>query len=404
MDIGEIQKNVAKELKKAIRTVDSVRVVPPEELKSNDIYPQAPVFLNEEYLIVRSAKGYNHMEFTQVYDNLPNVLQDLIRVAPHKVENESDLILGISIDVDYIDRDTESLNIKNCETDVRGVLDSIIEDYKYIHGRDLIDIIDTTSNSATIDIHKDLLMNVRNYGETIQLTKFTPYSIRGGLTCVCIEKQRENYYRVELRPSTQESIIQGKEQFLRSHFQKRTLLCPDCQEHSAVFSEKQIVYCTSCNEVKGNISFDDVDPTQSMLDLRENWINYISDPVRYKYRELSDDPFIEKSNGDKLYLERLVGKTLLNISYTDKDLRVYVKPSTKSIYIENEIENNNQICLLCAEENTNYKTRIDLSVDSSTCTTLAYLCEDCKKEANSKIKTYLEKIPNLDQKMVIENI
>lgn len=416
MDVNDkARKTAIKYITPYFESEESIKVIPPEEIKSNSkLYPQGKFHLNQDVLIVRPAEGYTHMDMQSIYDELPNNLAEILLVDPYKNPNGSGLIPIVSLNmvqVDYFD-DAVGLNTLNIDG-FEDFLLTVKEDLEYTNNQSgIIQILEVSDTSSIVNVHKDILVGIDSHGKHTDQRNIMTYLSGKGLYCNKYIDYTDPYYKLEIKPRRKSKLKDTRELFIEFNRSTFELECPDCHEQSVVVSYEGICYCVDCEEEKASFGGESIPLNEPITKIIDNWTEYTSviDPEGTHDFKIEEEEFLLESQDKEIYISEYGAFTRGTTLYTqlgahdvwvpfhaqDKQIRVYERD--KKAYV----------CYNCAEkkDQTYFRVRrvwIPLKADILHGDGM-FVCKDCKESFQQEFDELVENTPELDSKIVSHNL
>lgn len=423
--VQEIDKEVSEYVKPILKEIESVRIVPSDEIKDNkDKYPQGNFHKDQIYVTVEPAEGFDTMDLTPLYDQLPEKLSNKLCHLLYEERDGDGLMVVITISTYVYDRENQSINIDTPKLDDFGaILQKIKEDVDYLHPNnpnELIQILETNKETGVIKIHKDQFYPVKDRHAIPNEEKITRrYLGQSGVICDRIIGKEEDYYKIQVRYLSDDSSDMARNKQLFQNIKGELLKCEYCACESVVLSEDRstIGHCTSCNHITNVLNEDTMPINYTIPELKNGrWTKGLKEDLSDITNEILDIKEMKLLNDKpkvKLKTITYFDNSTENVLYiqfnNNSPFWIPFEAGSKKIYtnsLEPQIEKG--YCYSCGNEltQTEYNEVMNLGVqkNDNIYAQSGYFCGNCIGEYEEKVNTIIEENPKINSKLLSSNI
>lgn len=416
----EIYGTITEYLRPLVKDIESIKILSQEDwAESEDSeYPHNVRYINEDYLTIRSAEGYDSIDLSPLYEDLPSSLENQLCHTVYKDSTENDLVVSLSISPDRMDVSENSVDISNPSVEgFSRILRTIKSDMEFMNStesEELLKIIKSDENSGLIEVHTDLIPDLTTFGLT-DYTNIDMYMWESNMICTQILGREGDYYKFEVKPSDKESIQTIRDDMIFEGIQRQKLKCDECRNSSVtVGTISHIPHCTNCGHNFFQLQPNNVSLYKTITEFtQETWKEYVPDK-----RLNQNIQKIDLSDADLLYDDPLIylekfgnwgnERTLLYVDIGAENLLIPFEPKSGEINVNTTIEGDEKICYNCGDQLGDgihaEIARLGILQGDDMCTDLANFCQTCIDNYESKFEDILEENPDIRSNIVAKTV
>lgn len=415
----EIHSELSEYLKPILEEIESVRVVPTEDIRESDKYMSDQSYINQHYLLIEASEDGGEMNFNRIHAELPDSLSNVIEFQIFTSPDESDIVAAINVAPDTLDSRSDRVELDPPKADnFEEILYTVKDDLEYLNDlEDPISFVGVGEESAVIDIHEDLLLDSNEYWSSIEYIGVYFYFNRSFLRCTHVYRYDEPYYRIRVTPYDKQLLRSTRKRLVQRNSRFLAFDCPECNsKETVVLGDREISYCTSCQKVFKKFTHN-ADLTKPLSETIEgDWINYTSDPLHTMDSFDEQEALTKTETGKEIYTyifdDTREAANYIYMYLGGQRLWIPVKTGEKTIPTIHPSEHTdiekNIVCYNCSQKSDQEYFYIDniwiQDVESTLFEDSVYVCKDCKDSMDSELEEMLDNVSDLNVKLAARNI